>query len=193
MATLTPPAPKSFASLDQRRNLRSSEQPLDLSLLGGVAFLYLGGARLKRGNIVAFGGAGGSTAAVTACPSPDQDDHITFHGSLSSHESLSSRTDDKAELKVLGDKVLVIDLLDKTGGNDQPGFHKKLYPRPSVGAIPRWGSFPYRVSEMGHEGLALPLIRQLPDYTYDGRNRGSANSLRRYSGCSSRTVSISFG
>ncbi len=40
-------------------------QPLDLSLLGGVAFLYLGGARLKRGNIVAFGGAGGSAAAVT--------------------------------------------------------------------------------------------------------------------------------
>ncbi|MPM51642.1 hypothetical protein SDC9_98393 [bioreactor metagenome] len=65
---------------------------------------------------MAFGGAGGSTAAVTACPSPDQDDHITFHGSLSSHESLSSRTDDKAELKVLGDKVRVIDLLDKTGG-----------------------------------------------------------------------------
>ena len=98
--------------LDQARNLRAAEQPLELALLGGVALLHLAAARLERLSVVLLRGSRGAADAVAARAAAQHDDPVPGLGTLAAHVLGLHGTHHGAYLKALGHIVRMVDLTD---------------------------------------------------------------------------------
>ena len=103
------------ALLDKTGYLRAAEQSLNLPLRGRVSFLHLGAAGLDRRLRVHLGRTGGSAAAVTACPSAQQNNQIARIGGLADHITAGSRSHNRADLHTLRHIIRMIDFLHIPG------------------------------------------------------------------------------
>ena len=103
------------AFLDQKADLFSAEQSLQLSLCRSVSFLNLSAAGLNRLCGMNFGGTGGSTAAVASGTSAQKDNNIARIGIFTNHRVSRSSAEHRADLHTLCDIIRMIDFFYITG------------------------------------------------------------------------------
>ena len=104
------------AALDHQAGIFISEEPLELSLLGGIALLNLGTAAFERFDGVGLRGAGSSAAAVASGRAAEQDDNVSGRGYLAAHILRGRCRYYCADFHSLGGVAGMIYLVDYAGG-----------------------------------------------------------------------------
>ena len=104
------------AALDHQAGIFISEEPLKLSLLGGIALLNLCAAAFERFDGVGLRGAGSSAAAVASGRAAEQDDNVSGSGYLAAHILRGRCRYYCADFHSLGGVAGMIYLVDYAGG-----------------------------------------------------------------------------
>ena len=102
--------------LDETGDLGAAEKTLELAFLRGISLLDLAAASLERRLGVLLGGASGTSYAVAAGASPEQEDDITGLGALAAHVGSLDGSNHSADLHALGGISLIVDFADVGGG-----------------------------------------------------------------------------
>ena len=95
--------------LDKARYLRTAEQPLELTLLGGITLLDFAAAGFQGGLRVLLGRARGPADAVPARPAAQQQDHIARRRSFPAHGRCLNGTHHSTDFHALGGIAVGID------------------------------------------------------------------------------------